>query len=401
MVNVFNKGVIIMSKIDRKVVIMGLGNINNYGDNFILQCVKYVVDELGTYTSEIVDFEPPMCLTKKIVYFLVLCLSKICLIKKIRYRIIYFAVKIRCQKEYKSKLLNAGALIFGCGSFKYGTQKLWAYYSLAIELADLLDIPVMFNAMNIQRYDAKDWRCQFLREHANSECVKVITSRDGEFGAKRLIKDYHMNKNKIYDGVGDVAFWIPECYGIKKKLGRNKVGINLIYGNIFKRYGNVLTEGELVNIYVNLLHKLDGEGVQWEFFTNGLSSDYEFGKKVLKKYGKKGMSIIVPESDIDLLNIIVGYEKILGARLHACIGAYALDIPFVGFLWDEKLLHFSEMTETKDNFIQEKRLTSQEIYSRLNRLNDELSDKQKAVRQMWKERTYKYIREFLEDNLCK
>lgn len=388
-----------MSINDKKVVIMGLGSINNFGDNFILQSVYYLVNELDNYTPEIVDFEPKMNLIKKLIYYYILCLSKLCPHKVLSYKLLFQAVKIRCKEAYIKKLQEADAIIFGCGSFKYGTQKMWAYYSLVIELAELLDIPVMFNAMNIQRYDAKDWRCNFLREHANRACVKVITSRDGEFGVERLIRDYQINEDKVISSVGDVAFWIPECYRIEKRIGRNTLGINLINGNTFKRYGNSLTESELIKIYSDLLHKLDDRGIQWELFTNGLKSDYQFGKKLLKEYGNKSIKIIVPKSDMDLLKIILSYERILGARLHACICAYALDIPFIGFIWDEKLLHFAEMAEIKELFIEEERLTGQELYNRLISIDDEPCDKQKAIRKMWKKKTYEYVREFLEHNL--
>ncbi len=388
-----------MNMRNKKVVIMGLESLNNYGDNFIIDCIKYLVDNLNIYQSEIVDFEPAMNKVKKLIYYFILCMAKISPFKIVRYKLIFMAVKFRCQKTYRSKLSNASALIFGAGSFKYGTQKLWAYYSLAIEIASELQIPVMFNAMNIQKYNSKDWRCRFLQEHANSTCVKMITCRDGNYGVERLKKDWGIQKKLSCNAVGDVAFWIPECYQIYEKKRENVIGINLIDGNIFKRYGNSLTEDELLQVYFDLLNELDRKGIQWELFTNGLSCDYEFGIKLLKKYGDKNIKIKVPESETDLIRIITQYRAVLGARLHTCICAYALSVPFIGFVWDEKLYHFSKMAEIETCFVKETALSGKLLYEKIISKDIILNHRQIELRELWKRETQKYIAAFLQEHV--
>lgn len=382
----------------KKILIMGLESLNNFGENFVLQCDKYLVDEFGTCDVIIFDFEPAMTKIRKLVYYFVLCMSKLCLLKALRYKFVLLAVKIRCLKAYKTAIEDADMIIFGAGSFKYGTQKLWAYYSLTIDIAKKQKIPVMFNAMNIQKYNAADWRCRFLQSHLNSECVKVITSRDGAAGVERLRNDYHINNGILCAGVGDVAFWIPECYKVQRKQMNETIGINLIYGNIFKRYGSSLPEKELIKTYVDLLKKLDNENLEWELFTNGLPSDYKFGIKLLKLYGNTHKKIKVPKSDTDLVGMISGYKVILGARLHACICAYSLGVPFIGFIWDEKLYYFSKMAHLEKHFVSELELSGEVLYQKITGKDSIYTAEQIEQRKMWKEKTKEYINLFLRGN---
>lgn len=386
-----------MNQSKSRVAVMGLASINNYGDTFILKCVAYIVNELENYEAEIADFEPSMNLLRAFFYYFVLIISKIIPSEKLSARIEFTAVKIRCKKYYSNLLKSVDGLIFGGGSIKYGTQKVWAYYSLAIETAQRMGIPVMFNAMNIQKADQNNWKCRFLLEHLNLPCVKMITSRDGNYGVERLKKEYHIRRDIICKGVGDVAFWIPDCYHTFKNPHAQKVGINLIYGNIFIRYGNHLTEEELLNIYCELLRKLDEEKIEWELFTNGLTSDYDFGRKLLKIYGNKKLKIRIPASDFDLLQMIRNYRIILGARLHACICAYSLDIPFVGFIWDEKLLYFSRMAGLEQFFVMEKDLTSDELFIKIMSMISNNMEHYRETRLEWKSLTKQMISMFLDD----
>ncbi len=386
-----------MNQSKSRVAVMGLASINNYGDAFILKCVAYIVNELGNYEAEIVDFEPSMNLLRAFFYYFFLSISKIIPDEKLSARIEFAAVKIRCKKYYSNLLKNMDGLIFGVGSFKYGTQKLWAYYSLAVGIAQKLGIPVMFNAMNIQKADQSNWKCKFLLKHTNLSCVKMITSRDGSYGVERLKKEYHVRGDIICKGVGDAAFWIPECYHTCKNPHAQKVGINLIYGNIFIRYGNCLTEEELLNVYCGLLRKLDKEGIEWELFTNGLTSDYDFGRKLLEIYGNKELKIRIPTSDLDLLQMIRNYKIILGARLHACICAYALDIPFVGFIWDEKLLYFSKMAGLEQFFVKEKDLTADMLFIRVMSMISNNMEHYREKRLEWKNLTKQMISVFLNN----
>ncbi len=384
-----------LKKNKKKVVLMGMIGLHNYGDNFIANCTAYLVNDFGEFDISIVDLATPMSFFKSFIYGCLYLLSLIIPSEEYKAKLVNFAVKYRCTKEYKKVLENADALIFACGSFKYGTQKLWAYYSLATSLANEKCIPVMFNAMNIQKYNNESWKCKYLRDHADMPSVKMITTRDGDEGVYRLYNDYKLRQNIICEGVGDSAFWIPDCYDIHKKEGREFIGINIIEGDAFQRYGNSLSEAELIDIYCVLLQQLDEKNIPWELFTNGLTKDYKFGKKLLNKYSGKMNKIFIPNSDIELAEKISSYKVILGARLHACICAYALEIPFVGYIWDEKLDNFSHMIGVEEFFVKEQDLSGRKLASLLLDLYENERIPDSKIRVKWMNKTKYFINEFL------
>lgn len=375
----------------KKVAVMGLVDWNNYGDQFIVKTVAYLIgDKLDV---KFINFEPHKNKTGYVIYWLMIILTRIWPGRKKPYFFTFAGVRALTQKYFIRELQDCDTVILACGGYKYRTQKVWAYYSIAIEVAEKLGIQVMFNAMNIQDFDKNDWRCRCLKEHTNYSCVKMFTTRDGEPGKKKLQTYYLENPDIEVFSVGDPAFWIPECYGVEKTKEADVIGINLIRGRIFSDYGHETTESQLIDLYCNMIRKFDECGVKWELFTNGMEADYLFGKNVLKRCNLTEVKIRVPQSDQELAEIIAGYGGIIGARLHACICAYSLDVPFVGYIWDEKLFRFAESTGLDNLFLDEKELTGDNIYEKL-----QLALKgsyNKELRDNWKLKTRDSIQQFL------
>lgn len=377
----------------KKVAIMGLVNWVNYGEQFLANTVEYLVG--SDYDTKNIDFRPERNPFGYLIYYAAVILDKILFFWKESARLILFGVKCLCKKYYMDNLQECKAIIFACGSYKYGTQKLWAYYSVAIEVAEQLGIPVMFDAVNIQDYSDSDWRCQCLKQHTNYSCVKVFTTRDGEYGLDKLRSCYLEKESSVYsEAVGDPAFWIPECYQLNRSPNANKIGVNLIRSGIFSDYGYAFGEEQLIDLYCNLFKALDEKGIEWELFTNGLKVDYDTGKSILQKCDMTDRPIIVPQSPRQLVELIAGYKGIIGARLHACICAYSIDVPMVGFIWDEKMLRFAQITGTENNFLSADELTGEALCERIQTvLNGEYNAQ---IRNVWKQKTEASIKSFLK-----
>lgn len=338
----------------KKVLIFGLLGISNYGDNLIPECVQYMVNLNDNVESTVKDFVPKMNIVKKSVYHLLFKISdKNFINQAFKDKLVWKVENFKCRNYYEKLIKENDYVILGSGSFKYGTQRLWAYYSIAVEVAKKYNKPIMFNAMNIQKYDSASWKCRFLSEHANYKNVRLITSRDGDDGVIRLRKEYKINKHIKCFGVGDSAYWIPECYGVLRNTDSNVVGINLIDGDTFIRYGYNTNQNTLLKMYFEILEELDKAGVKWQLFTNGLPKDREFGEELLKLYGDSSRRIIEAKSAKNLVEIVSEFKTVFGARLHACITAYALDIPIVGFVWDEKMAKFAKVAGIEDSFFYE------------------------------------------------
>ncbi len=375
------------------ILIMGLSTLNNMGEKYIIDCTKFLLKDKCDTVSEC-DFEPSLGIFRFFPYYGVLTLSKIIKNDALYSKLEYAAVKIRCASKYKKAIKESDGVIFAAGSLKYGTQKLWAYYCLAIEIANKFGKKVMFDAMNVQKHNDSR-KCTFLNEHLNYPNVSVITSRDGELGVRRLREEYHLDERIVCEGVGDVAFWIPECYNAKRNPG-DTFGVNLIMENIFLKYGGTLTEDELLATYLDILNTLDKEGIKWELFTNGLPKDYQFGLKLIEKYNSdKQIEIFVPKTAEELIEKITGYKCILGARLHACICAYATDTPVLGFCWDEKMTNFSIVSGLKDHFFSEEQIRNNEVSKALPALFESGYEFDTDNRNNLKSKTNEYLTKFI------
>lgn len=380
----------------KKIVLAGLCEYINYGDQFIAKTVEHIVRSIEPdakiyfMSFERVTTGLKFKITKKLLEY-----SKKTICKNWGYRIQYLVIKIRFKKYFMETLKGADGLIFACGSFKFTTQYLWALYSVAVECCEKLNIPIMFDAMDIQKYKQEDWRCKCLKKHANSKCVKMITTRDGEGGVQRL-KEYYIDTSRIESySVGDPAFWIRECYNINKKSGEI-IGINLLKADNFICYGGKTMPEEVGKVYAELLRRLEKENYKYELFTNGMPIDRKMAYLIEKELGMEEGTLFVriPQNDRDLVEIIAGYKAIVGARLHACICAYALDIPMSGFIWAEKLVHFGEMSGTLNLFCSEADFKAEKLFE-----NFELSlnmHYDQENREMWKEKTRDTIASFLK-----
>ncbi len=377
-----------------KIAIIGFTEYENLGDQFIGKTVEYLVKQYGAVETEVIDFQIDR--NKREVAFALRLLHKISRMMKFDKLSDRLCIK-KYQSYYKKtifkSLLNVDGLIFACGSFKYGTQDLWAQYSAIIEYANNHSIPVMFDAMNVQKYNDSDFRCEYLKKHLNYPCVKYFTSRDGEAGVERLKTDYITDgKMKIYPAA-DPAFWIPETYHIRNR-GGHTVGVNVITPDQFLAYGGTLKPEIVKNAYLEFLQILTKNGFEWQLFTNGLAADNEFAKELAQCCDVKGDDVICPTSDVELANLEANYMVVFGARLHSMICAYSFGVPVAGFIWDEKITHFAEMAKLDGLFLKEYEITGKAMYEVLMKALQRKEDIKN--REYWKNTTQKTIGDFLD-----
>ena len=154
--------------------------------------------------------------------------------------------------------------------------------------------------------------------------------------------------------VADPAVWSSEVFRKEKKAGKGKIGIGVIRGKIFKDNGVNYTQEQLFTFYVNLVHQLIKEGYkQIELFTNGNTADTAFATAILRSLKLEGVDCLlkIPTSAEMLVEIISSYDAIVAARLHACIIAYSLKVPFVGLVWNDKLRFFGKNVQMESCFI--------------------------------------------------
>lgn len=389
----------------KKVAVVGLYAIQNAGDNILCEATQYLIKQIEPKTKIVEVDVNPRADSYKGLELIPFAISKI-LIKlssylfsyqnssKFRYNYEYFMWWLKINRKFKKSLKNVDAIMFAGGGFiKFRTQGLNYYVEQIIRIAKQNNIPVMMNGVGIEGYDDNDIRCQKLKAAINEECVKVITTRDD---IDTLTNNYIVNSNIQISRVGDPAFWVPECYGINRLKHNNVIGINIIRGKVFQAYGNTLTELELMNFYKNLIRGIEERGWDWVLFSNGMKADQIFGKKILESINCTDIQKLLPapKDTIEFLNLIRKFKCVFGARLHACITAYSLDVPVVGLIWSEKTQIFSEVIDKPQNFFSENHLKIEKV---LNAIENSFEDEYDInIRDKYKNLTRKYVENFMK-----
>lgn len=260
------------------------------------------------------------------------------------------------QEEYtryfKEHIEGADLIIVvGGGLIKYSYQYFFAGISGLLDAADLYGIPVVFNAIGIEGYDAANPRCVRLKSALHKRALRHITTRD----------DIEALRNCYFDGspsipclkVADPAVWAAEAYGVTKKESI-LVGIGIGREGLFMDNGKDYSGERFFAFYYHIVEELSKQGVPVELFTNGSEADNKFARRICEalKERKIIVRLRIPQIPEDMLEIISSYCCILAARLHSCIVAYSLDIPAIGFVWNDKLKLWGKNIGAAEFFIE-------------------------------------------------
>ncbi len=295
--------------------------------------------------------------------------------------------------------------MYAVGMLKFSTQNFSSFFYILNKIANKYNIPVMINAVSIERGDVFDWRFRKLASSLHFKNVRVITIRDGEREALILKKDYISEfniENRIRIGlVGDPALWVREVYQYydkprKKRLKEGGIlGICVIRLDIYNDYEGGVSRENLFDFYKRLLISLDSKGIEWELFCNGLREDYEVGVKLLNDLGYDNKYVSFNVNPNDYIKIVNRYSVVCGSRLHSCIVSYALDVPCVGLVWDNKLRSFFNKIKFSEFSVESSQLNEELVIKKI--LLAEQSRYDEILKTKLMNDTYNFISAFFDD----
>lgn len=390
----------------KKVAVIGLYAIKNAGDNILCEATQYLIKQKNPEVQIVEVDVNPRIKSYKGLELIPFWISKVLIrisgsifkyenSSKFRYYYEYFMWWLKINRKFKTQLKDVDAIVFAGGGFlKFRTQGLNYYVEQIMKIAKKNNIPVMMNGVGIEGYSETDIRCQRLKKAINQDCFKVITTRDD---IDTLKNNYIVNPNTKIAHVGDPALWVPECYNMKRNENpSNVVGINVIRGRVYQAYGNTLSEFELLNFYKKLVQGVEERGWDWVLFSNGMAADQKFGTMLLRALGCSDRTKILPTANnsVDFLEQIRSFKLVFGARLHACITSYALDVPVVGLIWSEKLRIFADVIEKKNSYFEESELNIDNILDAMEREMN--SNYDKSIRDDLRARTKNYLEMFMD-----
>lgn len=390
----------------KKVAVIGLYAIKNAGDNILCEATQYLIKQKNPEVQIVEVDVNPRIKSYKGLELIPFWISKVLIrvsgsifkyenSSRFRYYYEYFMWWLKINHKFKTQLKDVDAIVFAGGGFlKFRTQGLNYYVEQIMKIARKNNIPVMMNGVGIEGYSETDIRCQRLKKAINQDCFKVITTRDD---IDTLKNNYIVNSNIKIAHVGDPALWVPECYNMKRNENpSNVVGINVIRGRVYQAYGNTLSEFELLNFYKKLVQGVEERGWDWVLFSNGMAADQKFGAMLLRALGCSDRRKILPTANnsVEFLEQIRSFKLVFGARLHACITSYALDVPVVGLIWSEKLRIFADVIGKKDSFFEENELNIDNILDAMEREMNANYDK--TIRDDLRTRTKNYLEMFMD-----
>lgn len=307
----------------------------------------------------------------------------------------YEIISVNMDTEDFSEISNANLIIFaGGGIIKYKYQKFYYYIDTITRIAQEHSIPVYFHAVGVEGYDSDNEECKILKEALNRLCVKQISTRDDLETLKHYISK---NTGVKLLSVPDAAVCTSEVYGIKKQPTDKLVGLGVVREGIFRSNGIDIGLEELLLLWSGIIKELESKGYQWQIFTTGWPSDMKFAVNLMNYLGMhdniSDKVVPSPSDPNELIHTISSYQAVIAGRLHANIVSYALDIPSIGIVWNDKLNFFGKSIGFPQRFINVDNFHPEKIVTELEQAiqtgySEELRSQQQAM-------TYNSIKEIL------
>ncbi len=260
-----------------------------------------------------------------------------------------------------SQVKYVDAVVFAGGIIKCTNENFWQYMPQLIKEADKYNVPVFMSAIGVEKFYPDDERSVALKNAINMPCVKGISVRDD---IKTLKNDYLTNPDIRTYQVYDPAVWCADTYKQHLDINENKdelVGLGITREKLFADYGNEqIDRAYQLDMWKGIIAELDSRNVRWKLFTNGDTYDEIFAKDVLAYVGH-GEKLDAPLDGVSLVQNISQFTSVIAGRMHSNIVSFALSIPSVGFIWNQKLRFWSEKIGYPERFIECDKLTVENI----------------------------------------
>ena len=371
-----------------KIALIGELYSCNLGEPLLFDCCEYAVKEIDDAIEiDKIDFFGRKCKQDKItsnqgipvLYQSIRILRKLFAMFQLPMKVLdewkwAFSYDNKyLRKFYEEKLIQGGydgIIIMGAGTLKYDVRLNFApYYKILIETAESLQIPVYINCVGVEsKYRAEDRRCRMFEDALNRDIVKVITTRDDIDELKKYVKNKKTNLAKI----ADIGTWAAETYQIEKKKNAEYVGLGVITPERFREFGRLEIYKKYQKFWVDLISALDREQIKWKIFNNGDTGDREFAEKLCRLAGKPVAGyVLTPQNPRELVQIVSEFNGIISSRLHSCIVAYSLKVPFVAISWNNKLQYFAREILVPDRVIEENELQVETVLEKFRRAKEE------------------------------
>ena len=391
----------------RKIIICGEKYSINFGEPLLFDCCKETIESNYAYKwggdviIECLDFYGRSCFPRQILtykeyrtevgplgtvknakkmYHLLAKLLRRLKAKLPRYneRITIKAeneIRQRLGKVYDESFKNADLIIIsGAGTLKYDVRlDFGPYYKIISEYAYKNNVPCVINAIGVEStYNDLDYRCSEFSKTLSSNSFRMISTRDNLIELKKYITN---PKTEVFK-VADPGIMAADIYRISKDNLSDVIGIGIIDYERFREFNRGISKRDYINTIIGIINNLDKKKQKWKLFTNGDVGDticaYEIAEKITNNPSNL---VIVPQTPKNLVETVGNFKGIITSRLHSCIVAYSLDVPFVAISWNNKISYFADNIGCPERVYEKNNLDSDLIVDGLNKALEEGFDR--------------------------
>ena len=254
-------------------------------------------------------------------------------------------------KEIDEQKIGGADLILFSGGAMFGFNNLGSFDAIdnITALAEEKNIPVVFSSLGINNMHADDESGARLNAILRRKCVRAMSVRE----TAEVFTPFAKGCSFEVVSVCDPAVWAKHVYRkdvleVRNAKKRRIVGLNVVRGGLFKANGNKWTLDDEQEYFRGLIKLFEQKGIEYRFFTNGSVLDNNSMAYIAKRIGVSADMLISPDSTREVVRAIAGFDAVLAIRMHSAIISYALDIPSMDLIWNEKIPYFYKNTGYPD-----------------------------------------------------
>lgn len=246
-------------------------------------------------------------------------------------------------KEIDAEKIASADLILFSGGAMFGFNNLGSFDSIdaITAVAEEKNIPVVFSSLGINNMHADEESGARLNAILRRKCVRAMSVRE----SAAIFTPFAEGCDFEVVSVCDPAVWTKQVYhdeieDVKKFKKRGVVGINVVRGGLFKANFKDWSLEDEEKYIRDLVALFDENGVDYRLFTNGSVLDTNSMIYIAQRLEIPQEKLICPDTTRELVRAVAGFDAVLAIRMHAGIISYALDIPSVNLVWNDKIPHF-------------------------------------------------------------
>ena len=268
---------------------------------------------------------------------------------------------------------NSDVIIFGGAPlFNFDHQIFYERTATTLELAEKYNIPVIFSSIGIEGYSDENAKCQRLKKTLNFPCVKQITTRDDFESLQKYVEDGHITIKKVADSAVWAGTILKNYITPRENREKKKIGIFVLRDSGFEDNGINFPFESAVEFWEKLAETLEEKGYDYEILSNG-----HFGDEAILDYLIRNRNISEQKCVFNmncperLIGRISSYDAVISCRLHPSIISYALKVPSLGILWNEKVRFFYDSVGYQDRMLTVDELDCDKIIEKLEQIVSE------------------------------